>query len=272
MKYIHRAKLLLHKLSAYRVSLYAANASFYIVLSLFPAVMLLVSILPYIGYSNADLLDAFLGVVPQVFEPLLSRMIEDMSTNGTAALISITAIIAVWSSSRGVYCIQQGINGIYRTRENRSYLIRRLLCMLYMVLLLIALVLTLVIHGFGQEFAAFCERQAVPVLHLIASLLRFRELIVLAVLTVIFSFMFSAFPNKKIRFRSAFPGAALAALGWLVFTYGFSLYIRVFGDYSVLYGSLSIIAVGMLWLYICISILFYGCVFNHWLEKRKLSE
>ena len=260
---------MIRELSRYRISLYAANASFYMILAVFPALMLLVGLLPFIGYSQADLLGVMDGLVPQVLYPLIERVITDMSSNSTGALLSVTALVAIWSSSRSVNCIHLGLNSIYGLKENRPYLVRRLTEMLYMLFLLAALLLTLIAHGFGQEIATFCARQTVPILRLVARILQFRGLILLILLTALFTAIFCTLPNKKLRIRSAFPGAALAALGWLIFTRVFSYYARISNSYSTLYGSLSTIAMGMFWLYICISILFYGSILNLWLERRK---
>ncbi len=268
-KIYYRLHRILRELGRYHVSLYATNASFYIILAVFPTLMLLVGLLPFIGYGEADLLRAMEGLVPQVIYPLIERVVTDMSSNSTGALLSATALVAIWSSSRSVNCIQLGLNSIYGLRESRSYLVRRLTGMLYMLFLLLALLLTLIAHGFGREIAAFCARQNIPLLRLIARILQFRGSILLVLLTLLFTAIFCTFPNKKLPIRSAFPGAALAALGWLIFTRGFSYYVRISSSYSALYGSLSTIAMGMFWLYICISILFYGSVLNLWLERRK---
>lgn len=266
--YYNKLRSLIENIAKYRVSLYASNASFYIILAFFPAVMLLVGLMPAVGFSQSDLLNAMNGVVPEILTPLIERIIKDMSTNSTLTLVSVTAIAAVWSSSRGVYCIQVGINAIYGCEEKRSYLIRRLMSMLYMILLLVALLLTLLILGFGQEVAFFFASQSIPVLNFIAEVMQFRGLILLILLSVLFCAIYCVFPNQKVPIKKALPGAVLAALGWLVFTLGFSIYARYFSNYSVLYGSLSMIALGMLWLYVCISILFYGCVLNHCLDKK----
>lgn len=270
MKKIYwRLRRIVRECSRYRVSLYAANASFYIILAVFPTLMLLVGLLPFVGYSQTDLLLAMEGLVPQVLYPLLERVVMDMSANSSGVLLSATAFVAIWSSSRGINCIQLGLNSIYGLQESRSYLVRRLTGMLYMLFLLPALVLTLAAHGFGQEIAAFCMRQSIPILRWIARILQFRGLILLALLTLLFTAIFCTFPNKKQHIRSAFPGAALSALGWLVFTRFFSYYARMSSSYSALYGSLATIAMGMFWLYICLSILFYGSVLNLRLERKK---
>ena len=269
MRYYHKIKAFFQDISAYRVPLYAANASFYMILSFFPTLMLLVGLMPAVGYSQADLVGAMRGLVPEVIMPLIERIVSDMSSNSTFALISATAFVAVWSASRGVYFIQVGINAIYSFEENRSYWYRRILSMVYMILLFVALLLTLVILGFGQELASILERQSVPILRFVAEIMQFRGLIILVLLSLFFCAVYCVFPNRSVPIRKALPGAVLAALGWLLFTLCFSIYARYFSNYSVLYGSLSIIAFGMLWLYVCISILFYGCVFNLYLNKKS---
>lgn len=270
---MHRIYLFLKKQVSFflrfDIPLYAANASFYIVLSVFPAVMLIVGLLPYIGISQNDLLSACSGVIPSVLEPLVFHVINDLSENSSRALISLTAIVAVWSSSRGVYCIQIGLNSIYRVRESRNYFYKRAISMLYTILLIAALLLTLVLQGFGREIAAFLRTKNIPILKLFVRILDFRELIIFLLLTFLFVGVFCVLPNQKQSFRAALPGAALAALGWLIFTVGFSVYTRLSGSFSLLYGSLAILALGMLWLYVCICILFYCCVFNLWLKKAK---
>lgn len=268
MKRFEKLQALAARISDYHVSLYAANAAFYMILAVFPGIMLLVCLLPYVGYSKADLLRIISGIVPEVLEPLLQRLIGDISANSTSALLSVTALVAVWSASSGVYCIQLGLNSIHQVKESRSYLHRRLWCMFYMLLLLIAFVLTLVLHGFGRELADFLDGKNIPILQWLVRVIRYRSLIVLVVLTALFTAFYCILPNLRVRVSTALPGAFLAALGWLIFTNGFSYYIRAFSSYSALYGSLSIIAVGMLWLYICVSILFYGCVFNLHLRKK----
>ena len=227
---VYKVKRIVTRISGYRISLFAANASFYIILSIFPAIMLILGLLPHLGFS---------------------------------------ALVAIWSSSRGVYCIQVGLNAICGRRESRSYLRMRLTSVIYMVFLLLALLLTLALHVFGQQLYAFCIQQSVPILLFLARLLQFRGFILLLLLSVLFTAILCVFPNRHIALRRAVPGAVAAALGWLIFSALFSYYIQRFSRYSVFYGSLSMIAVGMLWLYVCISILFYGGLLNLCLERRR---
>lgn len=269
MKYYRLLRRGLRQISVYRIPLYSANAAFYIILSVFPALILVVGLLPYVGYSEADLLSSIHGLVPAVLEPVIAHILDDMSQNSTGVLLSMTAIVAVWSSSSGVYCIHVGLNAVHGVSESRGYFFRRLLCVGYMLLLIAALMLTLIIHGFGQEIADWCRRGTVPILRLFVKLLQFRALILFVLLSALFCAIYCVFPNRKQKARNCLPGAVSAAIGWLVFTHLFSFYVRLSNSYPVFYGSLSAIAFGMLWLYICISILFYGALLNLWLEKKR---
>lgn len=268
MKFFKWIRMWIRYLSRYQISLYAANASFYIILSVFPTIMLIATLLPTFGVESVELLEGMKGLVPGLLHPLLEKVLLDLEGNATGILLSATAPVAIWSASGGIYCIRCGLNAMYGLRESRSFIQNRLNSMLYTVLLILALVLTLVVNGFGKSIVEYMTKQPIPILKLLGGILRLRGFILLLLLTALFTAMYCVFPNKKQSMRFTLPGAALAALGWLIFTEGYSLYAKFSGSYPLLYGSLSTIAMGMVWLYVCISILFYGCVFNIYIERR----
>ena len=79
------------------------------------------------------------------------------------------------------------------------------------------------------------------------------------------------FPNEKIKIRHALPGAVFAAIGWLVFSKLYSVYVVHFSSFAGIYDSLYSLALGLLWLYFCISIVFYGGVLNRYRIQKKSS-
>lgn len=270
MRFIHFTRRFFDRISEYRVSLYAANASFYIVLSIFPALVLFLSIVPLLGYTQAELMSALHGVLPSFLQPLFDYIVTDLTESGsTVGVLSISAIGAVWSSSRGVYCIRQGLSAISGRRSKRPYPVERLLGMLHMVFLILALLLTLFLWMFGKQVADYCVLSDIPVLQLIGRLLRFRAPILMLLLTVFFSVIYLAYCNPRQKLRFVVPGAFGATIGWFVVSELFSLYVQYFGDFSRFYGSLSALAMSMLWLYTCISVLFYGQVFNLFLQSGR---
>ena len=85
----------IRRIALFRVPLYAANASFYLVLSVFPAIVLVLALLPHTGLTEADLLSALHGVIPSVFEPALEWVVRDLGSNSSLTLISVSAIMAI---------------------------------------------------------------------------------------------------------------------------------------------------------------------------------
>lgn len=272
MKRFERLSTLSREISSKKIGIYAANASFFILLSIFPALMLVLSLLQYTPLTPEDFLDAAAGLLPAVMEPLLAYLVTDLFADSGVTLISISAIAAVWSASRGVYSLLCGLNSIYGLRENRSYLYQRLLCMLYTLLLFAALILTLGLHIFGRRISQYLAARTIPIFRLLLYLIRLRWLVVFLLLTALFTMIFTVFPNRRMKIRAALPGAAASALGWIVFTSIFSFYVNHFANYSRIYGSLSTIAISMLWLYFCMSILFYGALLNHYLDLWRSNR
>ena len=81
--------------------------------------------------------------------------------------------------------------------------------------------------------------------------------------------MFTFLPNGRNRFRDTVPGALLASLGWLIFSDAYSIYVERFAGLSNIYGSVYAVALSMLWLYCCLSILFYAGALNQYLEDHR---
>ena len=89
----------------------------------------------------------------------------------------------------------------------------------------------------------------------------------LVLLTVFFAALYLFLPNRRERFLYVLPGALAAAAAWLGFSAAFSAYVNHSNHYSALYGSLSTILLTMIWLYVCLSILFYGAYLNQLLSR-----
>ena len=88
----------------------------------------------------------------------------------------------------------------------------------------------------------------------------------------VFTMMYKFLPNEKVRFIHALPGAALTVVGWLAFSKVYSLYITHFSHIAGIYDSLYSLALGMLWLYLCISVIFYGGALNHYCMDRPAPQ
>ena len=95
------------------------------------------------------------------------------------------------------------------------------------------------------------------------------ETAIVVAFAVVFTAMFMFLPNRKNKFMQSLPGALLSSIGWLVFSDLFSLYVENFSGYANVFGSVYAVALSMLWLYFCISIVFYGGALNQYLISKK---
>lgn len=117
-------------------------------------------------------------------------------------------------------------------------------------------------HGI-RHFAAEAPLRYLPILeHIAPYLLSIRALIALAILIVFFMGLYTFLPFEKLELRKQLPGALFSTAGWIVCSYGFSIYFNHFKRFSYMYGSLAAIVILMLWLYFCICILFLGAEVN----------
>ncbi len=254
--------------SELKIPLYAANACYFIVLAVFPALLLFLGVLQYTPLEVERLGEVLSGVVPEAFvegaEELILLTYDSLS--GTA--LSVSAITALWSASRGIYGIITGLNAVYGVTENRGYLVTRLISAVYMVLFLAVLVLTLLLHVFGTAILQFLYKLPLPFLDALAEVIDFRFFLLLFIQTAFFTAMFMALPNRRNCFRDSVPGALLASCGWLIFSDLYSIYVEKFARLSNIYGSVYAIALSMLWLYCCMSIVFCGGALNRYLTEQ----
>lgn len=254
---------LVRRVQAMNIPLHAANSGFFIVLAVFPALMLVLSVLRYTDLDAGDLLTLLEGFVPAALLPAAEDLIIGTYAHASSAVVSLSALSALWSASRGIYGILKGLNAIYGVEENRGYWYTRTISVLYTFLLLVVLILTLVLNVFQDDLL----RLALPAF--ITRAVDLQGIVLLLLQTGLFTAMFMVLPNRKNKFADSLPGAVLASIGWLIFTQLFSWYVTNFAGYSNIYGSVYAVALSMLWLYCCMSILFFGGGLNQMLMEKK---
>lgn len=253
----------------FRVGLYAAHACYFIVLSLFPSLILILGILRNAGLEAESLLSVLEGFVPEVLFPAVQKAVRAAYRNTSGTVLSISALGALWSASRGIYGLVIGLNAIYGVRESRGYFYTRAVSMGYMFAFLAILLLTLILNVFGNTILQAFPMDT-PFLRFLDDVVGLRFLLLLLLQTGLFTAMFMALPNETVHLAEALPGSVLAALGWLVFSRLYSVYVEHFSAYAGIYDSVYSMVISMLWLYFCISIVFYGGVLNHWLKDKKM--
>ena len=269
--FLNKAIWLGKRVARMHIPAHAAHASYFIILSVFPLLVLILSILRYTPLNIHNLISLLEGVLPAALLPKAEQIILNTYHSTSKAVVSLSAVTALWSASSGIYGLLVGLNAVYGVYEDRSFLRTRLTCMLYTFFFILLLLLTLVLHVFGNALVELLESSTLPLVKLLTSIVDLRFFLLLGFQTALFTAMFMALPNGRNTLGNSLPGALLAAIGWTVFSQLFSLYVEYFPNYATIYGSVYAVVLSMLWLYFCILIVFYGGVLNRLLMQKPLE-
>lgn len=249
------------------VSAFAAQSAYFILMSIIPILLLMLYMTRFLPITQTDLVDLFFAVVPEEFKGLFMMIVEDVFTK-SSALVPLTVVFAAWAASKGILSLYGGLNTIYHVPIVPNYLVARLLSALYTLLFIMAVLVTLVLMVFGTGIQERLILHVPVVAQFTAIFVHFRFLITLAFLMLTFLIMYVVLPNRRASFKSQLPGAMVSSTAWLIFSWGFSLYVRYSRGYSRMYGSMTTIMFLMLWLYFCMGILLIGAEINAYFEDR----
>ena len=261
---LEQAVALWKEQSQMHIPMHAAGAGYFIVLSVFPLLTLLLGLLRYTGLSVNTLTDFLAGVLPKAMLPGAKKLILGAYRNTSGTVISLSLLVALWSASRGVYGLMQGLNRVYYRTESRSWIRVRILSVGYTGVFLAVILATLILSVFGNTLLKYLP--ASGIFAVLDKGIGLRFALLLVVQSVLFCGMFMALPSGGNGFFASLPGALLASLGWLIFSNLYSWYMTHFTGYANVFGSVYAVALSMLWLYVCLRILFFG---GGWNARKK---
>lgn len=251
------------------VAAYASQAAFFVIISAFPLLMLMLSLMKYTPVSEIFLLEAVQKVAPKTLSPLATSLIKEMYEMTSGAVVSVTAIFTIWSASRGVMSIIKGLKTIFKIEEKKNYLYMRFISSIYTVIFVVGTVASLVLMVFGNAILRFIGKYAPIIYDLFEWIMEMRILYVPIVLTILFMGLYKLANNKQYTNSCNFVGALFSAVGWMVFSFFYSIYVDNYAGNSYMYGSLTTVVLMMLWVYFCVYILFIGAEITYYIKKMK---
>ena len=252
------------------ISAFSAQASFFVIISLFPFVMLLLTALKYLPFTESTLLATLTNIFPKSVSPMIVNLITEIYDKASGTIISVAAITALWSASRGMLAIVKGLNSVYGIRETRNFIRVRIISSFYTLVFALMMMITLVILVFGNQLFIWIENKFPILRELALVIISIRTIAGLCILTLFFLLMYVAIPNRKTKLYKELPGALVSSTGWMGFSYLYSFYIDNMGNYSNMYGSFTAIVLFMLWFYFCMYIMFVGGEVNVVLSSGDL--
>jgi membrane protein len=252
---------------------WAAALTYYGVLSIFPMLIALVSILGLVGQSATQpLLDNLSKVAPgpaqQIFTSAIENIQKSQSTAGVTAIIALA--LALWAASGYVAAFMRASNAIYDVEEGRP-IWKTAPIRLGMT---IALVIMLVISGVIVVFTGNLARQVGNLIGVGNTFLDVWEIakwpVLLLIVSLMFALLYWASPNAKTGgFKWITAGGIVGVLLWLAASAGFAFYVANFGSYNKTYGAMAGVIVFLVWLWVSNVAILLGAEFNAELERGR---
>ena len=247
--------------SADHVGAYAAQTSYFFMLCMIPIILLLLTMVQYTPVTKADVMTAVIQVFPSSVDSLITSIVNQVYNQSTG-VIPITIVVALWSAGKGVLAMTSGLNCVYKCNETRNYVFLRIRATIYTVMFIIVIIFLLVLSVFGNTLNLFIAEH-IPIMLGVAEKLLEIRIIITPIVLVAFSLMIYKFlPNRRDKFRYQLPGAMFSAVGWMIISWIFSVYLDVFKGFSSMYGSLTTIVLIMLWMYFCMYCILLGGELN----------
>src|SRR5918911_1708043 len=258
------------------LTLLAAALTYYGVLSLFPALLVLLSLLGLAGTDTIDTLLKNLGsLTPSAIRDVITNAVHDLQASNHKAGFALVAGLlgALWSASGYVGGFMKASNVIYEVEEGRKFWkLKPLQIAATVVIMLLTAIIALSvvvsgpvaekvgnIVGAGNAAVTVFSIAKWPVIALIVSL--------------IFAFLYYVGPNvKQPGFKWVSPGGVVAVILWVVASAAFAFYVANFGSYSKTYGSMAAVIIFLVWLWITNVVMLLGAEFNAEVERGRQIE
>ncbi|WP_338471781.1 YihY/virulence factor BrkB family protein [Niallia sp. XMNu-256] len=234
-----------------------AQLAYFFLLSLFPLLIVIVSLFPYLPITSEDLLVTVRDFAPAGAIDLIEKGLAEISQkNGT--LLSLGIIGTLWSASNGINAIVKVINRSYNIDEDRTFIRKRIMAILLTVAMIVVIIVALILPVFGKHIGIFLFSQFELSSQFLTIWNALRFIVSAVIIFLIFIALYWMAPSKRFACRTAIPGAVFATIGWIITSFAFSYYVSNFSNYSTTYGSIGAVIVLMIWFYISGVIMIIG--------------
>ncbi|MBH0161778.1 MULTISPECIES: YihY/virulence factor BrkB family protein [Fictibacillus] len=245
------------KLRVYDLS---AQMAYYFLMSVFPFLLVIYSLLTYLPLREENILELVQPYAPESTYNLIDKTLSYTVMRQEGNLLSFSLIVTLWLSSMGFQSMKRIMNDAYQVRNNENMLKQILESLLLTVGFMIAVLFSVFVPLFEKILRVYLEG--------IFSNLAFQKLWIIiqwgigtVFLLLFFIMLYSFAPSIKLGFKNVLPGAFLATIGWQLVSMGFATYVSG-SNYSALYGQVAGLVVLMLWFYLSAMIIILGGLLN----------
>ena len=253
----------------------ASAIAFSFYLALFPAIIFVFTLIPYIPVDDfqVQLLSLLEEVMPHNAYLTFKETLEDIITKQSGSWLSIGFFAALIFSTNGFNSMIDAFNATRHSIEVRSWWAQRLIALVLVIIIFSLTLLAVLLIVASQAVLQFLVENEILEKNFTFYLLAGgRWIVILALFFFSISFLYFLAPAKKDKFRFISAGSSLATLLSILISVGFSFYINNFGRYNALYGSIGTILVLLMWLYLNSITLLVGFELNASIKNARFKE
>lgn len=243
---------------------FSGQMAYFFVLSFFPLLIFILSIISKLNLNYDFIVDAFMNFLPGNVSVLITEFISQKLATGSSAVLSISGLTMLYSSSRAVGALQRAINASYEVIENRHFIVVKMMGMFYTLMFTLIIVLSAFVPSLVKNvlssIAVLLEISIDP--NVLSLFHYFRNILLFSIFVVVIVSIYAFLPNKKMHLYDIFPGALFSIFGFTATNFIFSKVVVKLTDYSILYGSLSAVIAFMIWVYFLSTIIILGAEIN----------
>lgn len=263
---LQKIRVLYRAFSDRQLWLYSACACYHILLSLIPASLLVLSLLSAIPVRD-QLTQIFSALLPEDIYALFIRLTGLVRQRHSVSLLSVSALIALWSAARGIGSIQAGLDHMMGCDRSDGFFVRRLRAVCALLPLLLSLGLLMALELAARTLLPLLGRLFPGVIGLLFTLLRHRLAAGTVLLALLSALVYRIVPTVRCRPAHCLLTGLLTALTWEGFSLLFSVYMADVSAYPALYGTVGAVFLSLVWLQACIQVILYGGRFLMLLTK-----
>jgi len=236
----------------------AAELAYYFLLSLFPFLIFLITLIGFFPLEPKDVLNLIREFAPEQTMKMIEVNLNAIIGSHNEGLLSFGIIATIWSASNGINAIVRAFNRAYEVEESRSFLVARGMAMLLTVGMIFVIITALLLPVFGKAIGLYLFSTFGLSNTFLTIWSASRWILSAMILFIVFTGLYYFAPNKHLKLQEVTRGSAFATFGWMVASLIFSYYVGNFGNYTATYGSLGGIIILLLWLYISGMIIIVG--------------
>lgn len=247
----------------------SAQLAYFFLLSLFPFLMFLITLLGYLPVDNRLILELLSEYLPQDVTMMIEQNLTQLINHRSSGLLSIGAIGTLWSASNGFNALRRSFNKAYGVEKSRNYIMSRIIAIGLMFTIIFAIVIALLLPVFGNIIGNFLIQ-----INFVSGAFEimwnsFRWIMSTILFFCLFYVLYKLGPNYEKRKNYVLWGTLFATIMWQITSFGFAFYVDTLGNFSITYGSLGTVIVLMIWFYLSGIIITTGGVINAQITKRK---